>query len=135
MGGQWPASLKVIEAPLEKNVLQSGERMVRVSREGRHAITEFHVLERLGEATLLEVVPITGRTHQIRVHARHAGFPLLGDEKYANERSEALTRKIGLKRLFLHAWRLNFTLPDKPPLALTAEPGEELEALLARLRR
>jgi len=134
VGGHWPAALKTVEAPLEKNVLQSGERMVRVSKEGRHAITEFHVLERFERASLLEVVPITGRTHQIRVHARHAGFPLLGDEKYANERSEALTREIGLRRLFLHAWKLNFTLPEAAPLALRAEPGEELETVLARLR-
>ncbi len=134
VGGHWPAALKTVEAPLEKNVLQSGERMVRVSKEGRPSITEFHVLERFQGATLLEVVPVTGRTHQIRVHARHAGFPLLGDQKYANERSEALTGKIGLKRLFLHAWKLNFTLPDQAPLALTAEPEEALETVLAGLR-
>ncbi|NND69142.1 MAG: 23S rRNA pseudouridine(955/2504/2580) synthase RluC [Halioglobus sp.] len=132
--GHWPAAVKTVEAPLEKNVLQSGERMVRVSREGRHAVTEFNVLERFDGATLLEVMPITGRTHQIRVHARHAGFPLLGDDKYGNERSAEFTRRNGLQRLFLHAWKLNFTLPDQPPLALQADLDEELEGVLARLR-
>lgn len=134
VAGHWPAAVKLVEAPLEKNVLQSGERMVRVSGEGRRAVTEFHVLERLDDATLLEAVPVTGRTHQIRVHARHVGFPLLGDAKYANESSAARTREIGLKRLFLHAWKLNFTLPDQPPLVLRADLDQELEEALSRLR-
>ncbi len=134
VAGHWPAALKTVEAPLEKNMLQSGERMVRVGREGRHAVTQFNVLERLTGATLIEAVPITGRTHQIRVHARHAGFPLLGDDKYGSERSAARTRDLGLQRLFLHAWKLNFTLPDEPPLALQADLDHDLESILESLR-
>jgi 23S rRNA pseudouridine955/2504/2580 synthase len=134
VAGKWPRQCRVVEAPLEKNVLKSGERMVRVSREGKKAITEFTVLERLRGATLLEVRPVTGRTHQIRVHARHAGFPLLGDSKYGDEAGEALCREIGLKRLFLHASQLRFTLPGTGPLELRAELDSDLENVLNKLR-
>lgn len=133
VAGSWPGSLRVVEAPLEKNVLQSGERMVRVSREGRRSITEFTVLERFSGATLLEAKPITGRTHQIRVHARHAGFPLLGDDKYSDERTADLCRSLGLQRLFLHARSLKFTLPEGD-MELHAPLDDDLESILNNLR-
>ena len=132
--GNWPRNRRQVDAPLEKNVLRSGERMVRVSREGKRAVTEFTVLERFAGATLLEARPITGRTHQIRVHALQAGFPLLGDEKYGNEASEALGRRLGLGRLFLHAWRLGFALPGTGRLELEAALDADLEKILEKLR-
>ena len=135
VAGKWPKALMMIDAPLEKNVLQSGERMVRVSREGKKAVTEFNVLEYFPGATLVEAKPITGRTHQIRVHARHAGFPILGDEKYSNEKSSAFAGRIGLKRLFLHAASLRFTLPDIGLLALQAPIDQNLEKMLIKLRK
>ena len=98
------------------------------------AITEFSVIERLQGATLLEARPITGRTHQIRVHANHAGFPLLGDDKYSNERSADFARKIGLKRLFLHAASLQFSLLEVGELSLRAALDESLEKILDKLR-
>ena len=134
VAGKWPASRRIVEAPLEKNTLRSGERMVRVSREGKPSTTEFRVVERLRGATLIEAKPVTGRTHQIRVHALHAGFPLLGDEKYSDPRSEALSRELGLKRLFLHARALSFKLPEQGRLALEAPLDGELEQILAQLR-
>lgn len=134
VAGKWPKAVRVVDAPLEKNVLQSGERMVRVSREGKKAVTEFSVVERLQGATLLEARPITGRTHQIRVHASHAGFPLLGDDKYSNDRSEDFARQIGLKRLFLHAASLHFSLPEIGELSLQARLDDNLEKILTRLR-
>ncbi len=134
VAGKWPASLRVVEAPLEKNVLQSGERMVRVAREGKRSVTEFKVVERFDGATLVEAKPVTGRTHQIRVHARHAGFPLLGDDKYSDERSAALTRALGLQRLFLHARSLRLLLPESGPLALEAALDPDLENILSKLR-
>ena len=134
VAGNWPASLRVVEAPLEKNVLQSGERMVRVSREGRPSRTEFSVIERLHGATLVEARPVTGRTHQIRVHAKHAGYPLAGDDKYGDERTEALAAAIGLRRLFLHACFLSFTLPDVGRLELRAALDPDLEMALEKLR-
>jgi len=135
VAGKWPRAVRVVDAPLEKNVLQSGERMVRVSREGRRAITEFNVIERLPGATLLEARPITGRTHQIRVHANHAGFPLLGDEKYSDDRSTDFARQIGLKRLFLHAVSLHFSILEVGELSLRAPLDNILENILDKLRK
>ena len=132
--GKWPRSVSLVEAPLAKNVLQSGERMVRVSRDGKPSLTEFSVVERFNGATLVEARPVTGRTHQIRVHAQHAGFPLLGDRKYASERAEALAGQLGLKRLFLHARRLEFMLPGVGRLTLEAALDNELESILEKLR-
>jgi len=134
VAGRWPKALLVVDAPLEKNVLQSGERMVRVSRDGKKAVTEFSVIEHLPGATLVEARPITGRTHQIRVHARHAGFPILGDDKYSNDDSSMVTRELGLKRLFLHAASLSFSLPDSGPLSLRAPLDTYLENTLDKLR-
>lgn len=133
--GKWPRNLKCVEAPLEKNVLQSGERMVRVARDGKPSKTEFTVIERFGAATLVEAKPITGRTHQIRVHARHAGFALLGDTKYQSSEDEALCRQLGLKRLFLHARSLRFSLPEEGQLSLQAPLDPELEKILESIRK
>ena len=133
--GKWPRALKRVEAPLQKNVLQSGERMVRVARDGKPSITEFTVVERFVGATLVEAKPVTGRTHQIRVHALHAGFPLLGDTKYGSDRGEALCQQLGLKRLFLHAFRLRLKLPDVGRLELEAGLDDELENALNKLRK
>lgn len=135
VAGKWPRAVRVVDAPLEKNVLQSGERMVRVSREGKRSITEFSVVERLNGATLIEARPITGRTHQIRVHAQHAGFPLLGDAKYSDDRTEDFARQIGLKRLFLHAASLQFSLPDSGEFKLKAPLEQSLENILDKLRK
>lgn len=135
VAGTWPKAVRVVDAPLEKNVLQSGERMVRVSGEGKRAVTEFSIVERLDGATLIEARPITGRTHQIRVHAQHAGFPLLGDDKYNDDRSVNFAREVGLKRLFLHAASLQFSLPDSGEFSLHAPLDEALEKTLSRLRK
>ena len=134
VAGKWPRKLSRVEAALAKNVVQSGERMVRVSREGKPSVTEFSVVERFDGATLVEAKPITGRTHQIRVHAQHAGFPLLGDPKYSDPRSEELARRLGLKRLFLHAHALGFALPGSGRIAARAGLGQDLETVLERLR-
>lgn len=135
VAGKWPKNVCVIDAPLEKNVLLSGERMVRVSREGKRAVTEFRILERLHGATLIEARPITGRTHQIRVHAQHAGFPLLGDNKYSNLQSEDFTRSIGLKRLFLHATSLAFSLGELGEFSIRADLDKNLESILENIRK
>lgn len=134
VAGNWPKAVRVVDAPLEKNVLQSGERMVRVSREGKRAVTEFTVVERLRDATLMEARPITGRTHQIRVHAQYMGFPLLGDDKYADDRTAGLARQLGLKRLFLHASSLQFSLPGSGEFSLCAPLDNSLEIILEKIR-
>lgn len=133
--GNWPRNCRLVDAPLEKNVLQSGERMVRVSKEGKRSITGFSVAERLRGATLVEASPVTGRTHQIRVHCQHVGFPLLGDDKYSHEKDLQLCREIGLKRLFLHAKSLQFSLPETGELKLEAPLDPVLEAILDSIRK
>ncbi|MEM9256942.1 MAG: 23S rRNA pseudouridine(955/2504/2580) synthase RluC [Pseudomonadota bacterium] len=132
--GHWPKHCQLVDAPLEKNHLQSGERMVKVSGSGKRAMTEFSVIERLSGATLLEARPITGRTHQIRVHALHTGHPILGDRKYGSEKGEIVAREAGLQRLCLHASRLRFELPGGELLALDAPLEVSLEGVLKRLR-
>ncbi|HEY9037152.1 MAG TPA: 23S rRNA pseudouridine(955/2504/2580) synthase RluC [Pseudomonadales bacterium] len=109
--GKWPAHCRTVNAPLEKNQLQSGERMVRVTQAGKESTTEFRVLRRFANATLVEAMPLTGRTHQIRVHGRHAGHPLAGDPKYGDDAFNQQMKTHGLKRLFLHAAALTFKDP------------------------
>lgn len=130
--GRWPAHLSVVDAPLEKYALGSGERMVKVSAEGKRAQTRFRVLRRWREATLVEAKPVTGRTHQIRVHCRHAGHPILGDSKYSTPEAEKLATDIGLSRLYLHAFSLDFRL-DEQRYQLQAPLDDDLEQVLTRL--
>lgn len=131
--GAWPRQRSRIEAPLEKNTLRSGERVVRVSAAGKPALTEFAVLESFALATLIEASPITGRTHQIRVHAQYAGHPLAGDEKYSDSKDGAHFRELGLRRLFLHAHTLTFDWQGRR-LQLKAELPVDLQQFLGILR-
>lgn len=134
VAGRWPNRRKLVNAPLLKNVLKSGERMVSVSADGKPSITEFKVIERFAQATLVEAKPITGRTHQIRVHAQHAGHPLLGDAKYGNEQANSAFKQLGLTRLFLHAASLTVPMHDnRPPLQISAPLSEDLQQLLDTL--
>ncbi|OVZ39495.1 hypothetical protein CDO41_27125, partial [Pseudomonas aeruginosa] len=130
----WPAGKKNVRAPLLKNNLRSGERMVEVNVEGKDALTEFRVLRRFGDfATLVEARPITGRTHQIRVHAKHAGHAIAGDPKYGDEDFSREIRELGGKRLFLHAAQLRVPLPDGQVLELEAPVDEMWQRSLERL--
>ena len=105
--GRWKGREHRIEAPLEKYHLGSGERMVRVSREGKPSLTVFKWKQHFAAATLVEAYPITGRTHQIRVHAQYAGHPLAGDPKYTSNEQNEPFKNAGLKRLFLHAYSIS----------------------------
>ena len=126
--GHWATAKKQVNAPLLKNTLRSGERMVEVSDEGKEALTIFRVLRRFGEfATLVEAKPVTGRTHQIRVHALHAGHAIAGDSKYGDEDFTREIREAGGKRLFLHAYSLRVPLPEGGELQLEA-PVDEMWA-------
>ncbi len=101
--GAWPARLDRLDAPLERRLAPSGERFVRVSAAGKVATTRVRVRQRLDGATLLDVVPETGRTHQIRVHLAAAGHPILGDPKYADDIGRERHARLGVPRLCLHA--------------------------------
>ncbi len=132
--GRWETGTKQVSAPLLKNTLRSGERMVEVTEEGKVALTLFRVLRRFGDfATLVEARPITGRTHQIRVHARHAGHAIAGDSKYGDEEFSGLIRELGGKRLFLHAHALRVPLPEGGELSLEAPVDEVWSRTLERL--
>jgi len=132
--GRWDTGKKQVNAPLLKNTLRSGERMVEVTDEGKDALTLFRVLRRFGDfATLVEAKPVTGRTHQIRVHARHAGHSIAGDSKYGDEEFSAVIRDLGGKRLFLHAYALKVPLPDGGELSLEAPVDEVWTRTLERL--
>ncbi|MDO5288170.1 MAG: RluA family pseudouridine synthase [Pseudomonadota bacterium] len=123
--GQWPDKLKVIDQPLRKYLLSAGEggrdggsegeRRVRTTTaddpEGMRAITLVKVRQRLPGHSLLEVTIKTGRTHQIRVHLAAQGHPIAGDDKYGDFAHNKALHKQGLKRMFLHAWRLQFSHP------------------------
>ncbi|MCJ0974340.1 23S rRNA pseudouridine(955/2504/2580) synthase RluC [Pseudomonas sp. PS1] len=132
--GRWDSGKKQVSAPLLKNTLRSGERMVEVTSDGKEALTLFRVLRRFGDfATLVEAKPVTGRTHQIRVHARHAGHGIAGDSKYGDEDFSREIRELGGKRLFLHAYALTVPLPDGAELKLEAPVDELWTSTLERL--
>ncbi|HEY8570449.1 23S rRNA pseudouridine(955/2504/2580) synthase RluC [Microbulbifer sp.] len=133
--GKWPRGRKIVEAPLKKNTLKSGERMVVVDGEGKPSTTRFQVEERFNGATLMSAEPVTGRTHQIRVHAQFVGCPLAGDAKYTPDEINSAFREQGLKRLFLHSAGVRCTLPDGRKVDVKAPLPSELEAVLANLRR
>lgn len=102
-----------VNAPLRKSALAGGERMVRVDDAGKPALTFFREIERFRGASLVEATLATGRTHQIRVHAAHAGYPLAGDPKYGEREANKRFRGLGLKRMFLHAARFEFELGER----------------------
>lgn len=129
--GHWSLKINRVEVPLQKNVLQSGERMVKVNSSGKKSITEFQVIREFGIASFVKVQLETGRTHQIRVHAKHVGHPIAGDEKYGDRAFNNVMRKKGLHRLFLHAYQVGFTLPGtKQHFSVKAPLDQELEDFL-----
>lgn len=134
VAGRWAAHVSHVDAPLEKYALASGERLVKVAAGGRKARTEYRVLQRWHAATLIEAKPITGRTHQIRVHCRHAGHPILGDAKYSSDVADKLAASLNLNRLFLHAAGLRFTLGGEQ-LHLQAPLDAELQGACDALNK
>ncbi len=115
VSGAWPANRKVIDVPLHKYLQADGERRVKVvdkdDPDGMRAITLVKVARKLHGFTLLEVTIKTGRTHQIRVHLASQGHGIAGDDKYGDFELNKTLQKQGLKRMFLHAWRLQFSHP------------------------
>jgi len=131
--GRMPGGGMRVDAPLHLRLRQGGERHVQVHEHGKPALSEFKVLERRGGQTWCEVQIYTGRTHQIRVHAQHIGYPVAGDDKYGEVAwNQKLREKTGLSRLALHASSLSFAL-DHTEYALSAPLAPELAAVLERL--
>ncbi|MFT5574645.1 MAG: 23S rRNA pseudouridine955/2504/2580 synthase [Bermanella sp.] len=127
--GRWSERKEQVKLPLAKNILQSGERMVRVNPEGKYSLTRYEVVQRLPGATLVEAKPITGRTHQIRVHCQAAGHPIIGDSKYGREEVNEQYRQQGVKRLFLHAHSLSFELEGER-ISVQAGLSEDLQSYI-----
>jgi 23S rRNA pseudouridine955/2504/2580 synthase len=138
--GAWPAKLKVIDLPLHKYLVNGGEddgeRRVKVVEkddpDGMRSITlvkiaKLYTLPNGTQASLLEVIIKTGRTHQIRVHLAHHGHPIIGDEKYGDFDLNKTLAKAGMKRMYLHAWQLVFTHPStaQEVVLLSASPFEK----------
>lgn len=139
--GHWPANRKVLDQPLHKYLLPDGERRVRVTTpddpDGMRSITLVKVTQRIPAPSglnlpdgfsLLEVTIKTGRTHQIRVHLSHAGHPIVGDDKYGDFELNRQLARLGFKRMFLHAWRLQLQHPiSGESLNLQAELPADLQ--------
>lgn len=132
--GHWKPTELRVEESLKKNFLSSGERIVRVSAEGKASITQFKVIKKFADADLVEATLLTGRTHQIRVHAQFRGHPIAGDDKYGDKEFSKKIRGFGLKRLFLHAKEIKFTLPSTGEVISVQAPlDEDLSQCLERM--
>lgn len=133
--GTWSGKERKITAPLIKNTLKSGERMVRVdANQGKPSTSVFNPVKVYSQASLIEVKIVTGRTHQIRVHAQHIKMPVAGDEKYGNFACNQRLKEAGLKRLFLHSSQISVQLADDGKLHTFKAPlPDELEKILEQL--
>jgi len=132
--GPWNLGHKRIDVPLRTDTRVGGERTVRTDTGGKTAISDFRPVEFFGSrATLLEVSIQTGRTHQIRVHAAHAGHPVAGDEKYGDEEFNREMRSLGLSRMFLHAHSVSFDWPQGGVFSASAPLPPDLAQVLDRL--
>ncbi|HCH02216.1 MAG TPA: 23S rRNA pseudouridine(955/2504/2580) synthase RluC [Vibrio sp.] len=130
--GEWKSSCKVVKAPLLKNEVNS---IVRVNPNGKPSETRYKILEKFNQATLVQASPITGRTHQIRVHCQYVGHPIAWDDRYGDRRFDAYTGQVGLNRLFLHAANIKFTHPaTEETMDISAPMEAKLEKALAGLR-
>ncbi len=132
--GRWRNALQHVRLPLQKYLTGDGERRVSVAAEGKAAHSIVRLVARWENFSLVEVELKTGRTHQIRVHLAHLGFPLAGDDKYGDFALNRTLRKAGLERMFLHAARLRFSHPlSGAPLQFDAPLPADLRGFLAQI--
>lgn len=133
--GYWTKTQLRVDAPLRKNILSSGERIVKIHQEGKESLTVFEPLEKYGHSSLVKVHLYTGRTHQIRVHAQSQGHPLAGDEKYGDKDFNKSMREFGLTRLFLHSHTIEFYLASlDQTVKVTAPLEKDLERCLKNIQ-
>ena len=133
--GHWPHGQCTIDRPLEVRNRQGGERHVVVADSGKAATTRFAPQAFYDGLTLLAVEPVTGRTHQIRVHAATAGHPLGGDERYGDREANQALARAGLSRLFLHAQSIAFADASGNEQLFNCPLADDLDTCLSRLRR
>jgi 23S rRNA pseudouridine955/2504/2580 synthase len=128
--GDWQFGDQLIDVPLLVQNRKGGERHVIVSDKGKTARTRVSLSRTYGIYSLLQCSPVTGRTHQIRVHLQHAGHPIVGDERYGDEVANREAKKAGLPRLFLHAQSIAFADDSGNDLHFTAPLADDLERFL-----
>lgn len=133
--GDWQFGEQLIDKPLLVQNRRGGERHVVVSKGGKPAQTRVALSRTFGKYSLLNCAPETGRTHQIRVHLQALEHPIVGDERYGDEEANKLARKLGLKRLFLHAQSIAFPDDSGNELHFTAPLADDLEAFLERISK
>jgi 23S rRNA pseudouridine955/2504/2580 synthase len=132
--GRWELGRKRIDIPLRTDLRVGGERTVRAHASGKPSVSEFRPVQLFGKrASLVEVTLKTGRTHQIRVHAQHAGHPVAGDEKYGDEVFNEMLKGLGLTRMFLHAHSVSFERAGQGEFSVNAPLPSELARVLERL--
>jgi 23S rRNA pseudouridine955/2504/2580 synthase len=132
--GDWHNDRQHVKLPLHKFDTPQGEKRVMVREDGQHAHTIFNLKQRWPGYSLLEAELKTGRTHQIRVHLSHLGFPIAGDDKYGDFARNKELMKQGLKRMFLHAHSIDFKHPlTGEPLHIDAPLAPELQQFMERL--
>lgn len=132
--GKWPKSRAKVDAALAKNQLSSGERIVRADPAGKASTTNFRIIEEFSEATLLRASPVTGRTHQIRVHCQISGHSIVGDPKYRAGELASSERLQRYKQLCLHASHIAFTDPASGKLVkVEAGLDERFKSLLEEI--
>ncbi|VVC76138.1 Ribosomal large subunit pseudouridine synthase C [Aquicella siphonis] len=133
--GKWKDSELRVDLPLHKDYQDGGKHVVEVHKEGKSALTVFHTLQSFArEASLMEVNLFTGRTHQIRVHAQHQGHPVACDDRYGDPEFNKQARQWGLRRMFLHAKQIDFTLPSlNQRITVEAPLDPELNAIIKAL--
>jgi len=134
VAGDWQFGEKMVDAPLLVEHRRNGERHVVVSAGGKSAQTIFRLSRTFGQFSLMQCQPRTGRTHQIRVHAQHAGHPIAGDDRYGDPEVNAAAKKLGLKRLFLHAQSIAFPDDSGNELHFTAPLPDDLDRFLQKIR-
>jgi 23S rRNA pseudouridine955/2504/2580 synthase len=137
VSGDWDNKVRKVTDALRKNTLQSGERVVKVDEvNGKPSETRFRILQRYQEGTLVEAFPVTGRTHQIRVHTACKGHPIACDDKYGDNAFSSQMQQLGLNRLFLHAKSLSFIHPNSlTTMRVEAPLDVQLESAMTKLTR
>ncbi len=130
--GDWQYGEQLIDVPLLVHNRKGGERHVVASERGKEAQTRVALSRTFGVYSLMQCAPLTGRTHQIRVHLAHAGHPIVGDERYGDEEANRNARSLGLSRLFLHAQSIAFADDSGNELHFTAPLADDLEEFLEK---
>ena len=133
VAGDWQLGEVLVSAPLFVQNRKGGERHVVVSDEGKQAETRFRLSRRFAEYSLMQCQPLSGRTHQVRVHAQYQGYPLVIDERYGDARANDAAKVAGLRRLFLHAQSIAFLDDSGNELHFTAPLADDLQAFLGTL--